>query len=110
LKRPGTIERGYNEVVTTLPLSEASSRLSELSDEVSRTHERVFVTKDGGEDVVLISAAELESIEATLELLQDSDALAEVREGEDAIQRGDVTTEPEMTDLMEARRHRAGTR
>jgi prevent-host-death family protein len=92
--------------MTTLPLSEASSRLPELADEVSRTHGRVLVTKDGHEYVVLMSTEELESIEATLELLNDPAAQSRLREAEEAIARGDVTTEEEMASLMRKRRGR----
>jgi mRNA-degrading endonuclease RelE of RelBE toxin-antitoxin system len=35
--------------MTTLPLSDAKSRLSEIADEVRRTHDRVHITKNGRE-------------------------------------------------------------
>lgn len=35
--------------MTTLPLSEVKARLSEIAEEVERTHERVHVTRDGRE-------------------------------------------------------------
>jgi prevent-host-death family protein len=40
--------------------------LSEISEEVGRTHERVHITKNGKDYVVLLAAEDLESIEATL--------------------------------------------
>ena len=52
-----------------LPLSDVKARLSEIAEEVDRTHERVHITRNGREYVVLIAAEDLESIEATLELL-----------------------------------------
>ncbi len=58
----------------TLPLSEVKARLSEVGEEVATTHERVRITKNGREYVVLVAAEDLESIEATLELLSDPDA------------------------------------
>ncbi|HEY2638701.1 MAG TPA: type II toxin-antitoxin system Phd/YefM family antitoxin, partial [Streptosporangiaceae bacterium] len=33
--------------MTVLPLSEVKARLSEIADEVGRTHERVHITKNG---------------------------------------------------------------
>ena len=54
-----------------LPLSDVKARLSEIAEEVDRTHERVHITRNGREYVVLIAAEDLESIEATLELLAD---------------------------------------
>lgn len=56
--------------MVTAPLSEAKARLSEIADEVGRTHERVHITRNGREYVVLLAAEDLESIEATLELLR----------------------------------------
>jgi prevent-host-death family protein len=38
------------------------------ADEVDRTHQRVHVTRNGRDYVVLLSAADLDSLEATLEL------------------------------------------
>jgi antitoxin YefM len=75
--------------MTVLPLSEVKARLSEIADQVASTHERVQITKNGREYVVLVAAEDLESIEATLELLSDPEAqrrltlaTAEVLEGE----------------------------
>jgi prevent-host-death family protein len=90
----------------TLPLSKVKARLSEIADEVDRTHERVHVTRNGREYVVLISAEDLESLEATIELLSDELAKSRVREAEAAVAAGDLTTAEEMAALMEGRRER----
>jgi len=92
--------------MSTMPLSEVKARLSEIADEVDRTHERVHVTRNGRDYVVLLSSADLESLEATIELLQDETAMARVREGEAALAAGDVITGEEMAMLMEHRRQR----
>ena len=92
--------------MSTLPLSEVKARLSEIADEVDRTHERVHVTRNGREYVVLVSAEDLESLEATIELLSDESARARVREAEASVAAGDLTTVEEMAALMEARRRR----
>lgn len=89
-----------------MPLSEAKARLSEIAEEVDRTHDRVHVTRNGREYVVLMSAEDLESLEATIELLQDPDAIARVRQAEADVAAGDVTTLDEMAGLMEQRRAR----
>jgi antitoxin YefM len=94
--------------MTIMPLSDVKARLSEIADEVYRTHERVHVTRNGREYVVLISAEDLESIEATLELLSDAHAMAEIRESDAAVAAGDVTSGAEMAALMEERRRREG--
>jgi len=88
----------------TLPLSEVKARLSEIADEVDRTHERVHVTRNGREYVVLVSAEDLESLEATIELLSDEPAKTRISHADEAVAAGDLTTAGEMAELMERRR------
>lgn len=88
----------------TLPLSEAKARLSEIADEVDRTHQRVQITKNGRSYVVLISAEDLESMEATLELLSDPAAMERARQAQSDLAAGNGTTGAEMDDLMARRR------
>jgi prevent-host-death family protein len=75
--------------MTMLPLSDVKARLSEIAEEVDRTHERVHITRNGREYVVLISAEDLESIEATLELLSDADAQQRIAKSQQEVDRGD---------------------
>ncbi len=84
----------------TLPLSEAKARLSELAEEVDRTHERVLVTKNGRDYVVVMSVDDLESIEATLELLADPEAQERVRRSQAEVARGEFLTEDEVRALL----------
>lgn len=93
--------------MTTLPLSEVKARLSEIAEGVATTHERVQVTKNGREYVVLIAADDLESMEATLELLADPEAQAAVAEGMAAVSRGDVLDEAEVRALLAERKAHA---
>lgn len=92
--------------MTTLPLSEVKARLSEIADEVDRTHERVHVTRNGRDYVVLLSAEDLESLEATIELLSDAAAMDRLHEADAAVAEGDVTGAEEMARLMAERRRR----
>ncbi len=92
----------------TLPLSEVKARLSEVAEEVARTHERVQVTKNGRAYVVLVAAEDLESIEATLELLADPEAQARIASAEADIARGDVLDEGQLRALL-ARRSEGAT-
>ena len=89
-----------------MPLSEVKARLSEIADEVDRTHERVHVTRNGREYVVLLSAEDLDSLEATIELLADEAAMGRVRQAEADVAAGDVTTGEAMAELMTQRRQR----
>ncbi len=92
--------------MSTLPLSEVKAHLSEIAEEVDRTHERVHVTRNGREYVVLVAADDLASLEATLELLSDQAAMKRVRDADAAILVGDLTTRDDMAQLMDARRSR----
>jgi antitoxin YefM len=86
--------------MTTLPLSEVKARLSEIADVVASTHQRVQITKNGRDYVVLLAAEDLEAIEATLELLGDPDAQARIAAAEADIQRGDVLDEAAVRALL----------
>lgn len=90
--------------MATVPLSEAKARLSEIADEVGRTHERVHITRNGREYVVLLAAEDLESIEATLELLSDPAAQERLRRSQDDVERGDVLDEDEVRAMVAMRR------
>lgn len=59
-------------------------------DRVERHHERVTVTRNGKPAVVIISPDDLQEIEETLEVLQDPEAMLEIREALAADDRGDV--------------------
>ena len=91
--------------MTTLPLSEVKARLSEIAEEVATTHERVQITKNGREYVVLLAAEDLESIEATLELLADPDAQDRLRKAEADIAAGEVLDERAVRDLVSRHQH-----
>ena len=67
--------------MTVVPLGEARDRLSELVSEVSTTHDRIVITRHGHADAVLISPDDLESLEETLSILSDPEALEGLREG-----------------------------
>jgi len=90
--------------MNTIPLSEAKARLSEIADEVGRTHERVHITRNGREYVVLLAAEDLESIEATLELLADAQAQERIRRAEVDFTQGDVLDEQQVRTLITKRR------
>jgi antitoxin YefM len=72
-----------------LPLRDVKARFSEVVDEVYRTHQRVTVTRKGRPVVVLVSPDDLESLEATLEVLMNPDLMRQIRESREAIDRGE---------------------
>jgi antitoxin YefM len=85
----------------TLPLSEAGP-LAQIADEVHRTHEPLTVTKDGRPYLVLMSPEDLESIEATLELLTDAEAVRRVEQARQDLDAGRGTPAEQMAELMSA--------
>ena len=79
-----------------LPLAEIKKRLSEIVDGVEGRHDRVVLTRHGRPVAVIMSPDELESLEETLDLLSDPNAMRDIREGEKAVAVGDVVRADEL--------------
>ena len=82
--------RGTIVTMTTDSLRNVKDRFSEFIDRVEREHERVVVTRNGKPAAVLVSLEDLDSLEATLEVLGDSEAVRGLIEAEAAVAGGDV--------------------
>ena len=80
----------------TLPLAEVKAKLSEMVDRVEHTHDRITVTRNGRPAAVLISPDELASLEDTLDLLSDADAMAQLRDAQAAVEASDYVTGDEL--------------
>ena len=65
-------------------------RFSEYIERVSQHHERVVVTKNGRETAVLMSIEDLESLEETLEILGDTEIVAQLLAASGEVDRGEV--------------------
>jgi prevent-host-death family protein len=76
--------------MSTEPLRAVRDHLSEVVDRVEHHHERVTITRNGREAAVLISPEDLAQLEETLSVLNDAQALADIREADAAYARGDV--------------------
>lgn len=76
--------------MTTEALRTVKDRFSEYVDRVEREHERVVVTRNGRPTIVPISTEDLASLEETLAVLSDPEALDGLRAGDEAVARGDV--------------------
>jgi prevent-host-death family protein len=63
----------------TIPFTEAKAHLSELVDRTLREHERFIVTRNGVPAAVLVSPEDLESLEETVDILQDKALLESIR-------------------------------
>ena len=73
-----------------LSVSEAKMKLSRLVQQVDQLGNDVVITRNGRPAAVLISPDDLDSLEETLELLGDHDAIKELVEAEAAVSAGDV--------------------
>jgi antitoxin YefM len=93
--------------VTVLPFTEARNRLSELVDEVERTHERVEITRHGHAVAVLISPDDLAALEETIDVLSSPEAMHQLAESRQAVENDDVLDADDLAKLMSRRRHRA---
>ncbi len=89
-----------SETLQTLPLSYVKAHLSELTDRVEGEHDRVVVTRKGRPAAVLLSPDDLESLEETLAVLSDPGLMAQIREGEAAIEAGDSVTLAELQESL----------
>ena len=66
----------------SVPFTQARAELSDLLDEVERSHEHVEITRNGRPAAVLMSPEEYEVIQETLETLGDAETLDALRESE----------------------------
>jgi antitoxin YefM len=72
------------------PLRTVRDHLSEFVDRVEHQHERIVLTRNGHAAAVLISPEDLAQMEETIDVLGDPQALADIREADQAYARGDV--------------------
>lgn len=76
--------------MTSESLRSVRDRLSEFVERVNAHHERVTITRNGSPVAVLLSPEDLESMEETLAILGDPEAMKELAKGERAFLEGDV--------------------
>jgi antitoxin YefM len=82
-----------------LSLADAKVHLSEVVEGVETEHRRVVITKHGRPSVVVLAVADLEALEETLDMLSDSEAMADLREAEEA-RRSDTSIELSMDQAL----------
>ncbi len=92
---------------TPLSLAEVKAHLSELVARVYGQHERVTVTVHGRPSAVLVSVEDLESLEETIAVLADSQAVQALVQSEAELARGEVVSADELVAAVAARRRPA---
>lgn len=93
--------------MTILPLAEVKSHLSELVGRVNSQHERITVTVHGRPSAVLIATEDLESLEETIAILSDPEALARLASSDAELARGEGESEEQLAEAMTKRRQRS---
>jgi antitoxin YefM len=88
-----------------MSLAEVKAHLSELVGRVGTHHERLTVTVHGRPSAVLLAVEDLESLEETIAVLSDTDAMRELIEAEAEIGRGEGESEEQLAEAMSRRRN-----
>jgi antitoxin YefM len=63
-----------------MPLADVKNHLSEVVDRLQREHGRVIITKHGRPAAVVISVEDLDSLEETLDIMDDATLLSDIRD------------------------------
>jgi len=90
-----------------MPLADVKAHLSELVSRVYGQHERVTVTVHGRPSAVLVSVEDLESLEETIAILSDGDAVAALLASEAELARGEIVSQAELVEAVAKRRRSA---
>jgi antitoxin YefM len=90
--------------MTTFSLADAKAHLSRLVAQVSGQHERIYVTVHGKPSAVLLATEDLESLEETIEVLADADAMRRLHASDAELAHGDTETLADLDAAMQRRR------
>ncbi|SFE80899.1 prevent-host-death family protein [Blastococcus tunisiensis] len=91
-------------VMTTQSLAAVKAHFSQVIDEVSGTHERVTITKNGSPVAVLLAVEDFESLMETLDILADPEARSAIRRAETEMAGGEIYDEAQVRAALAARR------
>ncbi len=91
-------------VMTTQSLAAVKARFSQVIEEVTGTHERVVVTRNGSPVAVIMAVDDYESLMETLEVLSDRSAVSEIREAERQMAAGEAFGEDHVRAALAKRR------
>lgn len=87
----------------SLPLGDAKAHLSAVVSRVSEQHDRVTVTVHGRPAVVVMSLDDLESMEETIAILSDEEAVQQLLASDEELTRGEGESEEELARAMRRR-------
>jgi len=82
--------KAYAVFMNTVSATAARANLYDLIDKISLSGERIGITKKGLTKAVLVSAEELASWEATIDVMSDENLVKGIRKGMEDIKKGRV--------------------
>ncbi len=77
-------------------MAAVKAKFSEMVDRVERQHARITVTRNGRPAAVLLSPEDLASLEDTLEILSNPDALAQIEAARRDVAEGRVSSSADL--------------
>ena len=89
---------------STLTLAEVKAHLSEVVARVSSQHERVLVTVHGKPSAVLVAPEDLASLEETIAVLSDPEAIRRLQASDAELAMGLAESEADLASVMDRRR------
>jgi antitoxin YefM len=92
--------------MTTLPLGDVKSHVSELVSRVHDHHERVTVTVHGKPSAVLVAVDDLDQLEETLAIMRDRGTLRRLPESDAELARGQEVTADDLSETIRRRQAR----
>lgn len=82
---------------TTIPISEARKRIFEIAEEVQKPDNYYTFTENGRPKAVLMSAADFESWQETMEVIRDfPDLKKDIKKAEEEYEKGSYVTLSEL--------------
>lgn len=90
----------------TLKLADVKAHLSALVTEIEAYHEQVTITRNGVPAAIVISLDEWESLQETIAVLSDEQAVRNLQEADDTVAAGETYGSDEVRAALAARRAR----
>lgn len=73
-----------------VPISQARANLPDLVDQAATLSKKTYISVKGKVKAVLMDPAEVESLEATIEVLSDKETMKAIKESQEDIKHGRV--------------------
>jgi antitoxin YefM len=99
--------RAYYFLMQTMSLSDLKSHLSEFADRAEREHEQFTITRNGRPSVVMVSAAEWESLQETLFWLSQPNIQESIADADADIAAGRTYNEAQAREALGLQKRRA---